>query len=192
MPGGSCPRRIAVIGTSGSGKTVFAERLAQHLGIPHVELDAIHWGPNWTPRPLEDFRQRTAQSLAGDAWTVDGNYGKVRDIVWARADTVVWLDYPLPLIMWRVVGRTLRRSLTGEVLWNDNREYLGQALFSSDSIVLWSLRSYRRRRREYPLLFQRPEYAHLRIVRLRSPRQAHEWLASIGSRANEGASTRQQ
>jgi adenylate kinase family enzyme len=190
VPGGSCPRRIAVVGTSGSGKTVFAERLAQHLGIPHVELDAIHWGPNWTPRPLEDFRQRTAQALAGDAWTVDGNYSKVRDIVWARADTVAWLDYRLPLIMWRVVGRTLRRSLTGEVLWNDNREYLSQALFSSDSIVLWSLRSYRRRRREYPLLFQRPEYAHLRLVQLRSPRQAHEWLASIGPQANEGASTR--
>jgi len=172
-------RRVAVVGTSGSGKTILAQRLAQHLGIPHVELDALHWGPNWTPAPLDVFRECVAQALSGDAWTTDGNYSHVRDIVWNRADAVVWLDYPLPVIMGRVIWRTLRRSITGEELWGGNRERLWGAFFSRDSIIWWALHTYRRRRREYPVLFCRPEYAHLNVVHLHSPRATREWLASI-------------
>lgn len=173
------PRRIAVVGTSGSGKTTLAQRLARHLGIKHVELDAVHWGPDWTPTPREVLRVRVAQALAGNAWVTDGNYSAVRDIVWSRADTVVWLDYPWPVVMGRVTWRTLRRSLFGEELWNGNREQLRNAAFSRDSIIWWALSTYRRRRREYPLLFRQPEHAHLEIVRLRSSRMANEWLQSL-------------
>lgn len=188
MHNGSGPRRITVVGTTGSGKTVFARRLAQQLGVPHVELDAIHWGPDWTPVPLQEFRERTEQLLNGRAWTTDGNYSKVRDIVWRRADTVVWLDYPLPLILWRLLRRTLRRSLRGEVLWSGNQERLSEALFSRDSIILWALRTYRRRKREYPVLFQQPQYAHLRVVHLRSPRLARQWLQTIRPASDEAGS----
>ncbi len=173
------PRRIVVIGTSGSGKTTTARQLAQRLGCPHVELDALHWEPNWTEAPLDVFRTRVAEALAGDAWVTDGNYSQVRDIAWGRADTVVWLDYSLPVVLWRVVWRTLRRSLTREELWSGNRESLRKALFSRDSIVLWSLQTYHRRRREYPALFARPEYAHLAVVRLPSPRATREWLTRL-------------
>jgi adenylate kinase family enzyme len=173
------PRRIAVVGTSGSGKTILAQRLARHLGIKHVELDAVYWGPDWTPSPREVLRERVAQALVGLAWITDGNYGAVRDIVWGRADTVVWLDYALPVVMARVTWRTLRRSLSGEELWNGNHERLGTAAFSRDSIIWWALSTYRRRRREYPILFRQPEYAHLDVVRLRSPRMANEWLQSL-------------
>lgn len=172
------PRRIAVVGTSGSGKTTLAHRLAQQLGIPHVELDALHWDPNWTPAPPDVFRERAAEALSGQAWTTDGNYSSVRDIVWKRADTVVWLDYSLAVIMGRVTWRTLRRSIRREELWNENRERLGEALLSRDSIVWWALRTYRRRRVEYPHLFSLPEYAHLNVVRFRSPRAAREWLSA--------------
>lgn len=175
------PRRTAVVGTSGSGKTTLASRLAQRLGVLHVELDAIHWGPDWTPAPRDLFRERTAQALGGEAWTTDGNYSAVRDIVWSRADTVVWLDYPLPLIMVRVTGRTVRRFITRERLWNENRERFRESFFSRDSIILWALCTYRRRRREYPMLFRQPEYAHLDVVRLRSPRAAREWLGMQGA-----------
>ena len=82
---------MVVIGLSGSGKSTLAGQLAEILDCPHIELDALHWGPGWTPVPLELFRERTAQALGGEAWTTDGNYSKVRDIVWGRADTVVWL-----------------------------------------------------------------------------------------------------
>ncbi len=181
------PQRTAVVGTSGSGKTTLASRLAQQLVVPHVELDALHWGPDWTPVPLEVFRQRVAQALGRDAWTTDGNYSGVRDIVWSRADTVVWLDYSLPVVMGRVIWRTIRRSVTREELWNTNRERFREAFFGRDSIVWWAFRTYRRRKREYPALFSQPEYAHLSVIHLRSPRAAQEWLRSLPRR---GASER--
>ena len=173
------PRRIVVVGTSGSGKTTVARNLARRLGIPHVELDALHWDPDWTPAP--DFRERVTEALSGDAWTTDGNYSKVRDIVWSRADTIVWLDHSLPRVMWQVTTRTLRRSLRQEELWGTNRENLRQAFFGRDSIIWYAFKSYHRRKKQYPLLFAQPEYAHLQIVHLRSPRQARRWLASLGS-----------
>ena len=172
-------QRFVVVGTSGSGKTTTAGQIAQRLGMPHVELDAIHWEPDWTMAPLDVFRERTAQALSGDAWVVDGNYSKVRDIVWNRADTVVWLDYALPVIMWQLVRRTLRRSLTREELWGGNRESLRMALFSRESILLWALQTYRRRRREYPMLFNRPEHVHLTVVHLHSPQGTCAWLLGL-------------
>jgi adenylate kinase family enzyme len=170
-------QRIVVVGTTGSGKTTLARRLARLLAIPHVELDALHWGPDWTPFPLEVFRERTAQALGGDAWVVDGNYGKVRDIVWSRADTVVWLDFALPVVMGRLLWRTLRRVFSREELWGGNRERFLSQFLSRDSLFLWALRTYWRRRREYPELLERPEHAHLRVVHLRSPGEERAWLA---------------
>lgn len=172
-------RRIAVVGTTGSGKTTLACHVSRLTGCPHVELDALHWAANWTPVPDDVFRERTRRALRGDRWVVDGNYSKVRDIIWARADTVVWLDYALPVIMGRLVWRTLRRVIKQEELWNGNRERLWPQLFSRDSIFLWALQTYRRRRREYPFLFSRPEYAHLTVVHLRSPQAARDWLSSL-------------
>jgi adenylate kinase family enzyme len=173
------PRRTAVVGTSGSGKTTLARRLAQRLGIAHVELDSLHWGPDWTPAPRDAFRECVARALSGEAWTTDGNYGAVRDIVWRRADTVVWLDYPLPVVMGRVTWRTIRRSVLREDLWNGNRERFREAFLGRESIIWWALSTYRRRKKQYPVLFGQPEYAHLRVVHLASPRAAHEWLDGL-------------
>jgi adenylate kinase family enzyme len=176
---GARPQRTVVVGTSGSGKTTMARRLAEGLGVPHVELDSLHWGPGWTPRPPEEFRQLTAEALAGEAWTTDGNYSQVRDIVWSRADTLVWLDYALPVVLWRVISRTVRRIARREELWSGNRENFRVSFLSRDSIILWALTSYRRRRRDYPVLLKQPEYSHLHVVRLGSARQALRWLEEV-------------
>ncbi|MEW8979717.1 MAG: AAA family ATPase [Symbiobacterium sp.] len=168
----SVGRRIVVVGASGSGKTTLARRLAERLGCPHVEVDALHWGPNWTPIPLDEFRSRVDQATAGDRWTCDGNYSKVRDLTWGRADTLVWLDYRLPLVLWRLLRRTLRRIARREALWNGNRESFRTQFLSRHSLFLWALQSHGRHRREYPRVLQRPEYAHLTVIRLRSPREA--------------------
>ena len=175
-----CGRRISVVGTSGSGKTTLARQISQCLAIPHVELDALHHEPNWQEAPINIFRKRVEQSLSHDSWVVDGNYSKVRDIVWTRADTVVWLDYTLPVIMRRLVRRTLRRVLTQETLWSGNRETWRQT-FSRDSILLWALQTYPKNRKEYPILLAQSEYGPLKVVHLRSPKTTSAWLSSMNA-----------
>jgi adenylate kinase family enzyme len=182
MPTQSHPgQRIVVVGTSGSGKTTTARRIAQILSIPHVELDALHWEPNWVEADLSVFRQRAADATCGQSWTLDGNYSKVRDLIWARATTILWLDYSFPLVLWRIFTRTFRRVFTRQELWSGNRESLSKAFFARDSIILWSLTTYHKRRREYPELFTRPEYSHLTIIRHRSPKETGCWLSGLRS-----------
>ncbi len=177
---GQLGRRINVVGTTGSGKTTTARQLAERLGIQHVEMDALNWGPNWTPAEREVLRERTAQALVREAWVVDGNYSSARDIVWGRADTIVWLDYTLLVTMAQLMRRTVKRVVTKEELWNGNRERWAN-FYARDSILWWGLTTYRRRRREYPVLLAQPEYAHLAVVHLRAPRAAREWLATVGT-----------
>ena len=119
--------RISVVGTSGSGKTTVAFRAAEALGVPHIELDALHWEPNWVEAPRDVFRARVSEATEDDNWVADGNYSKVRDILWEQADTVLWLDYPFHTIFLRLLKRTLRRTYNRERLWNDNRETLRMA-----------------------------------------------------------------
>src|SRR6266516_1907792 len=172
-------RRISVVGTIGSGKTTFATKSAKLLDAPHIELDALHWEPNWVEARNDLFRERVKRSLQGESWVVDGNYHQVRDIVWSRADTVVWLDYPLATIIARLTRRTMRRIRTREQLWNGNQEHI-RGLFTWDSVFLWAIRTYRRRRRQYSILLNKPENSHLKVVRLRSPREAAWFLSTLG------------
>ena len=174
--------RISVVGTCGAGKTTTARALAKRLGFAHVELDALSWGPNWTMRPDDAFRADVANAAAGDCWVIDGNYSRSRDIVWARADTVVWLDYRFARVFTRLLGRTLRRAFTREKLWHGNRESLRVSFLSRESILLWAIKTHRRRKHEYPELLALPEYERLQVVRLRSPRETRRWLTTATTR----------
>ena len=173
-------RRINVVGTSASGKTTFARVLSERLGLPHIELDALHWQKDWTEAPTEVFRQRVERAIAGERWVVDGNYSAVRDLLWQRADAVVWLDFPLRTVLRRYVARTRRRIRTQEELWpgTGNRETLSKHLLQRDGLLWWILSTYRRRRRDYPRLLQ--AHPGLTAVRLRSASEADRWLAGIG------------
>ena len=130
-------KRVVVLGTSGCGKTTLACELSRRMNTPHIELDALHWGPNWTGADKPLFRQRVGLAIAQDAWTLCGNYASVRDLTLARADTAVWLDYPMTLIFSRALLRSLRRSISGERLWADNRESLRLTFLSRSSLLLW-------------------------------------------------------
>lgn len=168
--------RILIVGTTGSGKTTLARQAARRLGVPHGEQDAWNHLPGWQEAPLQEFRAQVERFTAQDAWVMDGNYSKAQDIGWARADTLVWLDYPAPLVLWRLLRRTVRRVLSREELWNGNRERLRTTL-SRDSIVWWFFRTHWRRRRLMPArLAQHP---HLRVLRLRRPAQAQAWLQGL-------------
>lgn len=170
---------MAVIGTSCSGKTTLARELAALVGAEPVELDALHWNPNWEPRPADEFRELVWRVVAGDRWVVDGNYESVRDVVWSRATGVVWLDYPFPLVVYRALWRTLRRSLTRETLYGGNRESFAKAFLSRDSILLWVLTSFRRRRREYAELERSGVFPEIVFWRLRSPSETSSFLSAV-------------
>lgn len=168
-------QRIAVVGTSGAGKTTFARRLAAALDCPHIELDRYHWGPNWSIRT--DFVQNVNHAVEGDTWVLDGNYHSVRSSVWSRATAIVWLNFSFPVVFGRALGRTIGRIITREVVY-DSRETWRSAM-AADGIPRWVLRTYWKRRREYPMLFASSEYRHLRIFEVRSPRSAAALLTSV-------------
>ena len=172
-------RRMAVVGTTGSGKSTLAGTLAARLHLSHIETDALNWQPGWRPASTEDLRRRVDAATRANAWVIDGNYREVRGIIWSRAQAVVWLDYPLALIVWRLWRRTWRRVLSKEHLWGTNYEELWPQFFSRDSLFLWALQTYWRRKKEYSALFADPEYAHLQLYHFNSPRLTRLWLDKI-------------
>lgn len=173
-------KRIVVVGTTGCGKTTLADRLAASLGYPHTELDSLYWGPGWTPAP--DFQERAVRAAEGECWVFDGNYRRLlEENVWPLADTVVWLDYSLPTILWRLARRTLRRVVYDEELWNGNHEGVRDQLFSSESLFLYACQTHRPRRERYASIFSDPRWTHLRLFRLLTPRQTSRWLEFVAS-----------
>jgi adenylate kinase family enzyme len=175
-------RRVSVVGNSGSGKSRLARNLAARLGVPYVELDAIYHQAGWTPLDPDVFAARVGEVTSGEGWVVDGNYHAVRPLVWARADTVVWVDPPRRVAMRRLLRRTLRRGATRRELWNGNRESL-RSLLSRDpavNIVVWAWRKHAEYRASYAAAGVDPANGHLRFVRVASAADADALLAAAG------------
>jgi adenylate kinase family enzyme len=163
---------------SGSGKSTFGRALAERIGVPFIELDAIRHQPGWTELPDDEFRRRVAEATEADAWVVDGNYEEVRTIVVARATDVVWIDPRKAVVMAQVVWRSLSRAVTRQELWNGNREdWRGWA--RPDHPIRWAWATYDRKQVSYPERFASEAYAHVRIHRLRGRREAREFLAGV-------------
>lgn len=171
--------RYVVIGTSGAGKSTFARALATRLSVPYIELDALYWGPDWTPHATPEFERAVREAAAGERWVADGNYTVIRDILWSRATHLVWLDFGRRVIFPRVLHRTLRRILAREALWAGNRETLRKSFLSRQSILLWSLTTFRKNRRKFEALRTGPEFPQLVWHRLASPRAADAFLRSL-------------
>ncbi len=172
-----------MVGTSGSGKSSLARRIAERLGVAHIELDAIHHRAGWMPMPAEEFREAVAARIESDEWVVDGNYlGKLGDVVWARADTVVWFDLPRAVVMAQIVRRTVGRAATRRTLWNGNRERW-RNVFSIDpeqSVIAWAWTTHTKNRQRYLAAQDDPAYQHLTFVRVRSHREADAFVAGLG------------
>jgi len=174
------PDRINVVGNTGSGKTTLAAELAKILGCPHIEMDALHWGPNWTAPPVDIFRDRVRQAIAGERWVIDGNYSRVRDIINDRLQILVWLDYPLVVNMWRLTRRGLYRTITQEELWESgNRESFRGQFLSRDSLYVWAFKNHHIKRERYQAYMNDPDYAHIQVFRLRSPLATNRWKRQL-------------
>jgi adenylate kinase family enzyme len=169
-----------VVGTSGAGKSTLAAELARVIGAPWLELDAVYHQEGWTPLPEEEFRRRVLAAAAGESWVIDGNYSAVRELVWTRADTVVWLDLPKRMVMRRIVWRTLCRVARRAELWNGNRERW-RNLFTWDpeeSVISWAWHKHGPQRERYAAAMADPANGHLRFVRLTSPAAVRRFLRS--------------
>lgn len=171
--------RVLVVGTSSSGKTTFAQQLAARLGVEHIELDALHWLPNWVERQSSELLTLVDERTDREAWVTDGNYQKLQDLLWSRATAVIWLDYGFPLVFWRAFKRTFTRAITGEKVCGDNRESWRISFFSRHSIILWVIKSYPERKRRYRALFADGRYPNAERIRIEKPADAEAFLRRI-------------
>jgi adenylate kinase family enzyme len=172
-----------VRGTTGAGKTTLARALAERLGVEYVEMDAIHHLPNWTERPREETRAIVDEIVLRDGWVIDGNYSHALDHHFEKADMVVWLDYSFPTVFFRLLARTVRRSLRKEELWAGNRETFGKML-SRDSIVWWMATTHRRRHLQCLAAKEKLRAAPTEFVHLTSPLEAELWLSALATRVD--------
>ncbi|MEA3349267.1 MAG: adenylate kinase [Chloroflexota bacterium] len=184
--------RVNVIGTSGVGKSTFANQLAEVLAIPYIEMDALYWLPNWEEPSDNDFFTILDEQLKRDAWVLDGNYSRTTAIKWGRVQTIIWLDYSFLRAIYQVVTRAFERSWTQSELWphTGNRESFRKCLFSRDSIILWTLITYRRRRKNYTALMKNANYPNIDFLRFCSPKHSQAFLAHLQTLVDRDGSKR--
>jgi adenylate kinase family enzyme len=174
--------RIVIVGTSGSGKTTLARRLAAALDLKRVELDAVTWQPGWNALHINDpqeFRRRVAEATSGERWVCDGNYRVARDVIWPRASHLIWLDYDRPVIMRRVICRSISRAVSGRELWNGNFEDWRKWTHASHPIR-WAWDTWAANRQRNAAAIADPANAHLTVIRLRRPAEANGIEARLG------------
>ena len=167
-------QRVLVAGSTGAGKTTMAAALADRLGLPHSEMDALWHGPGWVPRP--QFRDDVAAMLATGRWVTEYQYRTVKADLLAAAEVVVWLDHPFPLVAARLLRRSLLRAVTRRPLYNGNVEQPRLWARASHPLrIVLSREFWAERRRTEAELVEAAARGVL-VVRLRGARQARRWL----------------
>ncbi len=178
------PHRIVVVGTTGSGKSTLARAVAECTGCVHIGMDELAWEDDWVRAPEEVICERFDEQASGGRWVFDGNFdpGDLRrERILARADLVLWLDLPMPVVLWRLTLRSIRRAWTREPMWGtNNTESFRMTFLSHDSVILWSMRTHGLRRRQYRALAASDEFDPALMVRLGSGREADRWVEALG------------
>ena len=178
------------MGNSGSGKTALAARLAQALDAELVELDALNWEPGWValnesdPKELE---RRFRAATGGERWVTAGSYTRLcQRAFWPRLDTIVWLDLPLRLCVWRLLRRTWRRWRSRELLWGSNYERLAHMLkiWRRDNLLVWTVTQHARKHSAMLAHQADPRWTHIRFVRLTSAREVEAFAAAVTARSS--------
>ncbi|MCK7450294.1 adenylate kinase [Enterobacter chengduensis] len=176
--------KINVIGTSGSGKSTLAKQITAELAIPYIEMDRLYWQADWQGTPDDVFQAKLEQALqASPDWVLDGNYNRTRPVKWRDVDVVVWVDYGVARTLWQAVTRAVKRAWYKHELWPDtgNRESFRRAFLSSESIIIWTIKTWRNNRTRYAADLQNPQYRHIRFVRITRREQVQTLIASLKS-----------
>lgn len=174
-------KRINVVGTSGSGKSTVAKKLSGALSIPYVEMDQIFWGQDWHWPSDEKFFNDLRKNIAPDKWILDGNYTRTLSIKWEKVQMVVWIDLPLKKTLFQAITRAFKRSISGKEIWPNtgNKESFRKSFFSKDSIILWTLKTYKKVKQQYVLHMNNEKYSHIKFVRLTSHKEIDEFLEKM-------------
>ncbi|MFI5992631.1 AAA family ATPase [Streptomyces sp. NPDC051362] len=166
------------MGSTGAGKTTLARAVSGRLGIPFHEMDALAiTGPGWqeNPRLIDDVSRLSE----GPAWVIDSfGHPSVRDLLWERADTVVWLDHPRTVVMRRVLRRSAARTLLRRRVFGGNVETFG-SWFDAEHPVWWAWSQYATRRSDIAARCEAPRPTPLKVVHLRTPRATRTWLTRL-------------
>lgn len=173
-------KKINVIGTSGSGKSTFSRMLATTLDYPYLEMDAMFWKSNWQESSDDEFFSKLKSCIAQDTWVLDGNYSRTTEIKWATVDHVIWVDYSFSRTIYQALKRAFIRSITRAELWGTgNVETFAKSFFSRDSVIVWTLKMYKRNRVRYTKISTDPNYSHITFVRIRSPKMANAYIEKL-------------
>ena len=163
--------RVLIIGPCGSGKSTLSLELGGRLNLPVVHMDRLGWLPGWVETDKEDLRRSLLTIVETDRWLIEGNYGSTLDLRLPRADTVVYLDFPIALCLWRVVRRVLRyRGRTRPDMTDGCPERFDLAFFRYVLFSNWGPRI----RTEERLRGQDGK-----VIRLRTPRALERWLMGL-------------
>ena len=179
-PGGTV--KINIIGTIGSGKSTLARRIATELSLPYIEMDRLYWRPEWKGTPDEELLETLANTLAATpGWVLDGNYNRTRPVKWREVDLVVWVDCGFIRTLWQAVTRAFKRAWHQQELWpgTGNCESFRRSFFSRESIIIWTLKTWRINRERYDADMKNPQYAHIQFVRIIRRKEADALIASL-------------
>ena len=170
-------QRIVIVGSSCAGKTTLAAQLANLFDLPHIELDSLFWELDWKQAATEEFRVRVAQTMFQDKWVMDGNYpSKIGDML--MPDLIVWLDPLHIVVLWRFSKRTLKRTMSRDLLWGHSRESLKNSIFNKNPLLLWIIKTRRRKAKGYEEVL-RKSGSGTKAIRLSSNQEIEIFLASL-------------
>ena len=173
---------INIIGTTGSGKSTFARKLAQKQQLQYIELDNLLWLDDWQESADDALfcKLKSNMEAAPTGWVIDNLYTRSIEMIWTQVDTVIWLDYSFSLNLYRLTKRTLSRVLSQQPLWeNSNNRENWKMMLSRKSIFLWMFQKYPQNKQRYVAMMQDSKYQHIQFIRLTSPKQTEAFLKQI-------------
>lgn len=172
--------RIGTFGASGAGKSTLAIRIAAQTGRDYVSMDPLNFLPNWIEKPVSDSEVELRELVAGDCWVTDGNFGKLRHVTGPRMQLAIWLDYSFMRVFWQLLRRTISRAWTQEELWPGCRESFRMSFFSKESILLWMIKTHKKKHRQLLKIDNAPDWSHIVVISFRKPNELDCWLKANG------------
>jgi hypothetical protein len=149
-------------------------------------MDTLYWRPDWQGTPDAQLFETLETILnATQGWVLDGNYNRTRPIKWRQVDLIIWVDYGFTRTLRQAVMRAAKRAWSQHELWpgTGNRESFRRSFFSRESVLLWTIKTWRSNRARYEADMANPQFAHIRFVRIRSRQQADALIAELRASA---------